>query len=122
MHCIRIGKEPDRGLLFLVGETGLEPATMPPEAVCSELNCVRIGKEPGRGLLFLVGLRAVAGLEPATMPPEAACCELHCIRIGKEPDRGLLFLVGETGLEPATSAMSKQCSNQLSYPPERATL
>ena len=28
--------------------------------------------------------------------------------------------VGETGLEPATSAMSKQCSNQLSYPPESA--
>ena len=25
--------------------------------------------------------------------------------------------MGETGLEPATSAMSKQCSNQLSYPP-----
>ena len=30
------------------------------------------------------------------------------------------LLVGETGLEPATSAMSKQCSNQLSYPPGRA--
>jgi hypothetical protein len=28
------------------------------------------------------------------------------------------YTVGETGLEPATSAMSKQCSNQLSYPPE----
>src|SRR5258706_15837326 len=32
------------------------------------------------------------------------------------------FCVGETGLEPATSAMSKQCSNQLSYPPEGLTL
>ena len=32
------------------------------------------------------------------------------------------FLVGETGLEPATSAMSKQCSNQLSYPPVRQIL
>ena len=30
--------------------------------------------------------------------------------------------VGEIGLEPTTSAMSKQCSNQLSYPPERLTL
>jgi hypothetical protein len=30
------------------------------------------------------------------------------------------FCVGETGLEPATSAMSTQCSNQLSYPPEQA--
>src|SRR5512141_2288278 len=30
------------------------------------------------------------------------------------------FVVGETGLEPATSAMSTQCSNQLSYPPGQA--
>lgn len=30
--------------------------------------------------------------------------------------------VGEIGLEPTTSAMSKQCSNQLSYPPEGLTL
>jgi hypothetical protein len=28
--------------------------------------------------------------------------------------------VGGIGLEPTTSAMSKQCSNQLSYPPEQA--
>ena len=28
--------------------------------------------------------------------------------------------VGETGLEPATFAMSTRCSNQLSYPPEQA--
>ena len=28
-------------------------------------------------------------------------------------------LVGGIGLEPTTSAMSTQCSNQLSYPPER---
>ena len=38
----------------------------------------------------------------------------------KVPSQGLF--VGETGLEPATSAMSKQCSNQLSYPPEGLTL
>jgi hypothetical protein len=30
------------------------------------------------------------------------------------------FPVGETGLEPATFAMSTQCSNQLSYPPRVA--
>ena len=30
--------------------------------------------------------------------------------------------MGEIGLEPTTSAMSKQCSNQLSYPPEGLTL
>jgi hypothetical protein len=29
--------------------------------------------------------------------------------------------VGGIGLEPTTSAMSKQCSNQLSYPPEEPT-
>ena len=33
-----------------------------------------------------------------------------------------LICVGEIGLEPTTSAMSKQCSNQLSYPPEGLTL
>ena len=38
----------------------------------------------------------------------------------KSPNQGLF--VGETGLEPATSAMSKQCSNQLSYPPEGLVL
>ena len=30
--------------------------------------------------------------------------------------------MGGIGLEPTTSAMSKQCSNQLSYPPEGLTL
>ena len=34
----------------------------------------------------------------------------------KAPISGLLS-VGGIGLEPTTSAMSKQCSNQLSYPP-----
>ena len=33
-----------------------------------------------------------------------------------------LICVGEIGLEPTTSAMSKQCSNQLSYPPEGLSL
>ena len=28
--------------------------------------------------------------------------------------------MGETGLEPATFAMSTRCSNQLSYPPKQA--
>ena len=33
---------------------------------------------------------------------------------------GLRFIaVGGIGLEPTTFAMSTQCSNQLSYPPER---
>ena len=31
-------------------------------------------------------------------------------------------LVGETGLEPATFAMSTRCSNQLSYPPEQSDI
>jgi hypothetical protein len=35
----------------------------------------------------------------------------------QEAPFGASLDVGETGLEPATSAMSKQCSNQLSYPP-----
>ena len=30
--------------------------------------------------------------------------------------------MGGIGLEPTTSAMSKQCSNQLSYPPEQANI
>jgi hypothetical protein len=33
------------------------------------------------------------------------------------PRNGGLSSVGGIGLEPTTSAMSKQCSNQLSYPP-----
>ena len=32
------------------------------------------------------------------------------------------WLVGETGLEPATFAMSTRCSNQLSYPPEQSAI
>ena len=36
--------------------------------------------------------------------------------------RSLTDLVGGIGLEPTTSAMSTQCSNQLSYPPEGLTL
>jgi hypothetical protein len=37
--------------------------------------------------------------------------------VKREAPKGASLSVGETGLEPATSAMSKQCSNQLSYPP-----
>ena len=40
----------------------------------------------------------------------------------KDAPCGASCPVGETGLEPATSAMSKQCSNQLSYPPGRHSL
>jgi len=39
----------------------------------------------------------------------------------KSPGKGLLA-VGETGLEPATFAMSTRCSNQLSYPPEQSAI
>jgi hypothetical protein len=35
------------------------------------------------------------------------------------PDLSSFVRVGGTGLEPATSAMSTQCSNQLSYPPNK---
>jgi hypothetical protein len=38
------------------------------------------------------------------------------------PGLGVSICVGGIGLEPTTSAMSKQCSNQLSYPPRRREL
>jgi hypothetical protein len=43
----------------------------------------------------------------------------HLEQKNQEPSQRGFRTVGETGLEPATSAMSKQCSNQLSYPPKK---
>jgi hypothetical protein len=58
---------------------------------------------------------AGAGSQPSTM------LSLSASRPITRPGRCVLLLqVGETGLEPATSAMSTQCSNQLSYPPNQA--
>ena len=54
------------------------------------------------------------------LPHPAIPGELRVLRRKKTkeaPISGLLS-VGGIGLEPTTSAMSKQCSNQLSYPPD----
>jgi hypothetical protein len=44
----------------------------------------------------------------------------HPVKNQKAPKWG--FSVGGIGLEPTTFAMSTQCSNQLSYPPEQGSI
>jgi hypothetical protein len=60
---------------------------------------------------------AGAGSQPAAMLSLSAHLPIT------RPGRCVYSIqVGETGLEPATSAMSTQCSNQLSYPPDQALI
>ena len=54
---------------------------------------------------------------PVHLPVKDDGGQPWAIKQHEAPQLGLL-LVGGIGLEPTTSAMSKQCSNQLSYPPQ----
>ena len=107
----RAGAISQSGIAFL---SAPGPLTRPGHGVCIwslYYMCVQpLVKEGGKAIH--------SRQKTPTWPPAIARqrCEWEWRPCNKKaPTRG--FRVGETGLEPATSAMSTQCSNQLSYPP-----
>jgi hypothetical protein len=68
------------------------------------------------------GVAIVAGTQLANLAMWRQRATAQRPQRKKEAPLGGFLHVGETGLEPATSAMSKQCSNQLSYPPGMRSL